>query len=123
MFVLATIGVNIVANFVSPAFDLSNLSPQQITFKTGGIIASVAALLSTPWNLYGSPQVIAYFLGGLGALLGPFFGIMAVDYFWSARPRFSITDLYDADPGARSTTTATASTQPSRRSCRRRWSR
>ena len=95
VFVLATIGVNIVANFVSAAFDLSNLNPQRISFKTGGIIASVAALATTPWNLYNSPQVITYFLGGLGALLGPFFGIMTVDYFYYRRARFSIPDLYD----------------------------
>jgi NCS1 family nucleobase:cation symporter-1 len=95
VFVVATIGVNIVANFVSAAFDLSNLNPKRISFKTGGIIASVAALLSTPWNLYNSPEVIAYFLGGLGALLGPFFGIMAVDYFVFRKGRFSIPDLYE----------------------------
>ena len=52
MFVLATIGVNIVANFVSAAYDMSNVNPKRISFKTGGIIASFAALLSTPWNLY-----------------------------------------------------------------------
>ena len=95
VFVVATIGVNIVANFVSAAFDLSNLNPKRISFKTGGIIASFAALLSMPWNLYNSPEVIAYFLGGLGALLGPFFGIMAVDYFALRKGRFSIPDLYD----------------------------
>lgn len=100
VFVVATIGVNIVANFVSAAFDLSNLNPKRISFKTGGIIASFAALLSTPWNLYNSPQVIAYFLGGLGALLGPFFGIMAVDYFVHRKARFSLPDLYE--PSAKS---------------------
>jgi NCS1 family nucleobase:cation symporter-1 len=100
VFVIATIGVNIVANFVSAAFDLSNLSPGRISFKTGGIIAAVAALLSTPWNLYNSPQVIAYFLGGLGALLGPFFGIMAVDYFALRRARVSIPDLYQPSEGS-----------------------
>jgi NCS1 family nucleobase:cation symporter-1 len=95
VFVVATIGVNIVANFVSAAFDLSNLNPKRISFRMGGIIASVAALASTPWNLYNSPQVIAYFLGGLGALLGPFFGIMAVDYFVHRKGRFSVPDLYE----------------------------
>ena len=98
VFVIATIGVNIVANFVSAAFDLSNLNPKRISFRTGGIIASLAALLSTPWNLYNSPEVIAYFLGGLGALLGPFFGIMAVDYFVYRKARFSVPDLYDPSP-------------------------
>ncbi|MFP5283206.1 MAG: NCS1 family nucleobase:cation symporter-1 [Actinomycetes bacterium] len=100
VFVVATIGVNIVANFVSAAFDLSNLNPKRISFRTGGIIASAAALVSTPWNLYNSPQVIAYFLGGLGALLGPFFGIMAVDYFLFRKARVSIPDLYE--PSAKS---------------------
>jgi NCS1 family nucleobase:cation symporter-1 len=94
VFVLATIGVNIVANFVSAAFDLSNLNPKRISFKAGGIIASIAALMVTPWNLYNSPQVISYFLGGLGALLGPFFGIMTVDYFVFRKARVSIPDLY-----------------------------
>lgn len=98
VFVVATIGVNIVANFVSAAFDMSNLSPRRISFRTGGIIAACLALLSTPWNLYNSPQVIAYFLGGLGALLGPFFGIMAVDYFALRKGRFSLPDLYDPSP-------------------------
>jgi NCS1 family nucleobase:cation symporter-1 len=39
--------------------------------------------------------VIAYFLGGLGALLGPFSGIMAVDYFTFRKARFSIPHLYE----------------------------
>jgi nucleobase:cation symporter-1, NCS1 family len=42
--------------------------------------------------------VIAYFLGGLGVLLGPFFGIMAVDFFAIRKGRFSLPDLYDPSP-------------------------
>jgi NCS1 family nucleobase:cation symporter-1 len=94
VFVLATIGVNVVANFVSAAFDLSNVNPKRISFKRGGIITSLLALVSMPWNLYNSPEVIAYFLGGLGALLGPFFGILAVDYFALRKGRFSLPDMY-----------------------------
>nr|WP_240634530.1 MULTISPECIES: cytosine permease [Streptomyces] len=41
-------GVNIVANFVSPAYDLANVWPQKITFKVGGMISTVAALVVTP---------------------------------------------------------------------------
>jgi NCS1 family nucleobase:cation symporter-1 len=100
VFVLATIGVNIVANFVSAAFDISNVNPKRISFKRGGIITSFLALVSMPWNLYNSPEVIAYFLGGLGALLGPFFGIMAVDYFALRKGRFSLPDMYE--PSAKS---------------------
>jgi NCS1 family nucleobase:cation symporter-1 len=95
VFVLATIGVNIVANFVSAAFDISNVNPKRISFRKGGILTSVLALVSMPRNLYNSPEIIAYFLGGLGALLGPFFGIMAVDYFAPRKGRFSLPDLYE----------------------------
>ncbi|MGH1552728.1 cytosine permease [Streptomyces sp. L7] len=70
-FAVATMGVNIVANFVSPAYDLANVWPQKITFKIGGMISTVAALVVTPWNLFSNPTVVNYFLGGLGAFLEP----------------------------------------------------
>ena len=94
VFVVATIGVNIVANFVSASFDISNINPRRISFQRGGIITAIVSVLVMPWNLYSSPAVIAYFLGTLGALLGPFFGILAVDYFLVRRQIFSVRDLY-----------------------------
>jgi NCS1 family nucleobase:cation symporter-1 len=97
VFVFATIGVNIVANFVSASFDISNINPGRISFKLGGIITAVVSVLVMPWNLFSSPAIIAYFLGTLGALLGPFFGILAVDYFLVRRQVFSIRDLYQPD--------------------------
>ncbi|SDK18251.1 NCS1 family nucleobase:cation symporter-1 [Streptomyces indicus] len=97
-FAIATMGVNIVANFVSPAYDLANVWPQKITFKVGGFISTVAALLVTPWNLYSNPTVVNYFLGGLGAFLGPLFGVIMVDYFWVKRSRVDVDQLFNAGP-------------------------
>ncbi len=97
MFIVATIGVNVVLNFVSPAYDLANVWPKHITFKRGGIISAVLALLVMPWNLYSNPVVVNYFLGGLGAFLGPLFGIMAADYFLVNRGIVKIKDLYRSD--------------------------
>lgn len=94
-FIVATIGVNIVANFVSAAFDLSNLNPRRISFRVGGITAVILSIVVTPWNLYGSPAAINFFLGSLGALLGPFFGILVVDYFYYKRSRIDVRSLYD----------------------------
>src|SRR6185295_20098940 len=82
VFVLATIGVNIVANFVSAAYDISNVNPKRISFRKGGIITSILALVSMPWNLYNSPEVIANYLGGRGPLHGPFFAMLELDCFW-----------------------------------------
>lgn len=94
---LAAVGVNIVANFVSPAYDLANVWPKRINFRTGGIITAVIALASLPWKLYSTPAVITYFLGGIGALLGPLFGVMIVDYFVLRRERVRIADLFTPD--------------------------
>jgi nucleobase:cation symporter-1, NCS1 family len=97
MLVFAAVGVNIVANFVSPAFDLANVWPKHISFRRGGFIAALIALASLPWKLYSTPVVISVFLGGLGAMIGPLFGIMIVDYFIIKRKRVKIEDLYIPD--------------------------
>ncbi|WP_333770560.1 NCS1 family nucleobase:cation symporter-1 [Streptomyces sp. IBSBF 2435] len=97
-FAIATMGVNIVANFVSPAYDVANVWPQRISFRVGGLISTVAALLVTPWNLYSNPDVVNYFLGGLGAFLGPLFGIIMVDYYLVKGGRIDVPALFDAGP-------------------------
>jgi NCS1 family nucleobase:cation symporter-1 len=98
-FAIATVGINIVANFVSPAYDLSNAVPKYIDFRRGGLITAFAALLVTPWNVYNSPVAINYFLGGLGAFLGPLFGIIFVDYYLVKRGRVDVDALYREGAG------------------------
>ncbi|AXB45150.1 NCS1 family nucleobase:cation symporter-1 [Amycolatopsis albispora] len=99
-FAIATMGVNIVANFVSPAYDLANIWPRRISFKVGGMISAVAALCVLPWKLYSTPAVVNYFLGGLGAFLGPLFGIMIVDYYLIKRDKVDVSRLFDGSPDA-----------------------
>ena len=93
-FIVATIGINIVANFVSPAFDFSNVSPQRISWRTGGMIAAVGSVLITPWNLYNNPEVIHYTLETLGAFIGPLFGVLIADYYLIRRQKIVVDDLY-----------------------------
>ncbi|MCA4135419.1 NCS1 family nucleobase:cation symporter-1 [Arthrobacter sp. M4] len=96
-FVVATIGINVVANFVSASYDLANVAPHRINFRRGGLISAILAIVILPWNLFNSPVVITYFLGGLGALLGPLFGVIFTDFFRLRRQRFKISDLYHED--------------------------
>ncbi|KAF1023826.1 MAG: putative allantoin permease [Paracidovorax wautersii] len=98
-FMIATIGINIVANFVSPAFDFSNVAPQRISWRTGGMIAAVGSILITPWNLYNNPQVIHYTLDILGAFIGPLFGILIADYYLVRRQKIDVDALYSMAPG------------------------
>jgi len=97
-FAIATIGINIVANFVSPAYDLANVAPSHIDFKRGGLITAIAALLVVPWKVYGSPVAVQYFLGGLAAFLGPLFGVIIADYYLRRHGRVTVVDLYRATP-------------------------
>jgi NCS1 family nucleobase:cation symporter-1 len=100
-FVIATVGINIVANFISPAFDFSNVNPQRISWRTGGMIAAVGSVLLTPWNWYGNPDAIHYTLGLLGALIGPLFGVLIAGYYICARQRVRVDDLFTLDPTGR----------------------
>ena len=93
-FAVATLGINVVANFVSPAYDLANVAPSRIDFKKGGLISADIALVITPWNLFSNPAVIDLFLGGLGALLGPLFAIIMVDFFVLRKQQVVIADPY-----------------------------
>lgn len=97
-FITATIGINIVANFVAPAFDFSNISPQKITFRMGGFIAAIGAVFITPWNLFNSPEVIHYTLDVLAAFIGPLFGIILADFYLIRKQQINLTDLYTEHP-------------------------
>jgi NCS1 family nucleobase:cation symporter-1 len=100
-FVTATVGINIVANFISPAFDFSNARPQKISWRMGGMIAAVASVLLTPWNWYDNAHAIDYTLGLLGALIGPLFGILIAGYYLVSRQRVWVDDLYTRSPAGR----------------------
>ncbi|WP_082712387.1 NCS1 family nucleobase:cation symporter-1 [Vibrio tritonius] len=93
-FIFATVGINIVANFVAPAFDFSHVSPQKISFKLGGMIAAVGSVLLTPWNLFNNPEVIHYTVDVLGALIGPLYGIIIVDYYLIKKGKIDVASLY-----------------------------
>ncbi|MGV9724908.1 NCS1 family nucleobase:cation symporter-1 [Nocardia beijingensis] len=100
-FTVATIGINIVANFISPAFDFSHVSPQRISWRAGGMIAAVGSVLITPWNLYNNPEVIHYTLEVLGAFIGPLFGVLIADYYLVRKQRVVVDDLFTMSSGGR----------------------
>ncbi|MDH4653443.1 MULTISPECIES: NCS1 family nucleobase:cation symporter-1 [unclassified Pseudomonas] len=93
-FLIVTVAVNIMANFVAPAYVLTNLAPKLLNFRRAGLLSATIAVLILPWHLYNSPAVILYFLGGLGALLGPMYGIIVTDYYLVRRGRVNLPELY-----------------------------
>lgn len=97
-FIIATMGINIVANFVSPAYDIANLYPEKIDFRLGGLIASILAVVVCPWLFVSSPEAITIFVGIFGSVLGPMYGIMVSDFYLIKKQTVRIEDLYTLSP-------------------------
>jgi NCS1 family nucleobase:cation symporter-1 len=100
-FIVATMGINIVANFVSPAYDFANLFPKHVDFKRGGLITSVLAVAVCPWIFVDSPKAITVFVSVFGAVLAPLFGVMVADFYLLKKQVLKVEDLYTMAPGGR----------------------
>lgn len=97
-FVTTTVGINIVANFVAPAFDFANVAPRLISFRTGGLIAAVGSVFLMPWKLFNNPELIHYTVGALAAVIGPLYGILLVDFYRVRRGLIDVDGLFTTDP-------------------------
>ena len=95
---ILTIAVNLMANFVAPVYALTNLFPKRLNFRRAAWVSGTIGLVILPWNLYNNPLVIVYFLGGLGALLGPLFGVVMADYWLLRRGKVNVPELYTENP-------------------------
>jgi len=101
-FFAATVGINLVANFVPPAYDLANLWPSKIDFRIGGLITAVAAFfVGALWVSVISSIGIAGFVNTLGAILAPVYGIMVTDYYLVKKQQLDIQQLFSSDPSGK----------------------
>lgn len=94
---IATISVNIPANLVSPAYDMTNLWPRVFTFKRGLIAGILLAFLYMPWHWMENPNTLFSLINNVGAVLGPATGILLADYFIIRARRLDVPDLYRVD--------------------------
>ncbi|MFG3051990.1 NCS1 family nucleobase:cation symporter-1 [Kitasatospora sp. NPDC048239] len=96
---VATLSVNIAANVVSPAYDLANLAPRLVNFRTGALITGVVGIAIFPWRLLSSPEMYIFtWLGLVGGVLGTVAGILIADYWIVRRTLLDLAALYT--PGA-----------------------
>jgi NCS1 family nucleobase:cation symporter-1 len=101
-FFAATVGINLVANFIPPAYDIANLNPEKISAKTGGIITAVIAFfIGALWVSVISNIGIAAFVDTLGAFLAPLYGILVADYYLVRKQNIDVEALFSSDPDAR----------------------
>lgn len=98
-FFAATVGINMVANFIPPAYDLANLFPKHINFRRGGLITAVIAFfVGALWLSVISKIGIVGFVNVVGAIIAPFFGILVIDYYIIRRQHIDMNDLFSAQP-------------------------
>jgi len=92
---IATLNTNVAANVVSPSNDFSNLNPQLISFRTGGLITGVIGIMMMPWKLLGDYGAYIFgWLVGYSGLMGPIAGVMIADYFLVRSQTLAVDDLY-----------------------------
>ena len=98
-FFAATVGINMVANFIPPAYDLANLMPDKINFRTGGLITAIFGfVIGGLWVAVITQMGMFPFVNTLGAILAPVFGIMIVDYYVIKKEKLNVDALFDASP-------------------------
>ncbi|WP_282170307.1 NCS1 family nucleobase:cation symporter-1 [Ruegeria atlantica] len=99
-FFAATVGINLVANFIPAVNGIANLAPGKISFRQAGLATSVFALvIGGLWTALISNIGIAGFVNTLGATLAPIFGIMIVDYYMIRKEELNRDDLYNMQGG------------------------
>jgi nucleobase:cation symporter-1, NCS1 family len=95
---VATVSTNVAANTVSPSYDFSNVAPRLVSFRLGGVITGVIAIIMQPWRLLSNPHVYIFtWLGFYGGLLGAVAGLLIADYWIMRRSRLALGELYVRD--------------------------
>ena len=101
-FFAATIGINMVANFVPPAYDLANLVPSKINFRTGGLITAILGfVIGAFWVSVISNIGMFPFVNTLGAILAPVYGIMIIDYYIIKKEKIDVNSLFSGQSGGK----------------------
>jgi NCS1 family nucleobase:cation symporter-1 len=99
-FFAATVGINMVANFIPPAYDLANLMPSKINFRTGGLItAGFGFVIGALWVSVITKMGMFPFVNTLGAILAPVFGIMITDYYIVKKQKLDVKALFKDGKG------------------------
>lgn len=95
-FLLSIIGANISANSLSAANDLMAMFPKYINIKRGQVICAIlGGWALCPWEILASAPGFLAFMSGYTVFLGPFAGVMVVDYWLVHRGKVDVPAMYD----------------------------
>ncbi|GAB7363948.1 hypothetical protein MBLNU230_g4510t1 [Neophaeotheca triangularis] len=97
-FVISQYGMVVASNAVVAGIDLAALLPRWFTLRRGGYLTIVSAFIMQPWYLLNGATSFLTVVGSFNVFLGPFMGIMFVDYFLIRKRLVKLTDLYEESP-------------------------
>ncbi|KZM19089.1 uncharacterized protein EKO05_0010235 [Ascochyta rabiei] len=93
-FALAALGVNISANSLSAANDLTALFPRYINIRRGQLLCAVLAWALVPWKILKSAGSFLNFMAAYAVFLGPIAAIMVLDFWLVHKRRYDALALY-----------------------------
>jgi NCS1 family nucleobase:cation symporter-1 len=93
-FALAALGVNISANSLSAANDLTALFPQYVNIRRGQLLCAVLAWALVPWKILKSAGSFLNFMAAYAVFLGPIAAIMVWDFWIVHRRKYDTLALY-----------------------------
>ena len=93
-FALAALGVNISANSLSAANDLSALFPQYVNIRRGQLLCAIIAWALVPWKILASAGSFLNFMAAYAVFLGPIAAIMVFDFWVIHKGKYDTLALY-----------------------------
>ncbi|KAH7413953.1 uracil permease [Phaeosphaeria sp. MPI-PUGE-AT-0046c] len=93
-FALAALGVNISANSLSAANDLTALFPQYVNIRRGQLICAVLSWALVPWKILKSAGNFLNFMAAYAVFLGPIAAIMVFDFWIIHKRKYDTLALY-----------------------------
>lgn len=89
-----TVSTNATGNIIPAAYQLTALFPKHIDYRKGVLIASAISFIIMPWKFMQSGGLFLTFLNLIGALLGPVAGVMIAHFYFIAKQKIDIDELY-----------------------------
>ncbi|CDR39932.1 CYFA0S04e00650g1_1 [Cyberlindnera fabianii] len=95
-YLIAQIGINISANSISAANDLTALFPKYVNIRRGQyIVLALGGWALCPWEVMANATTLTAFMGGYSIFLGPIAAVMICDYFLVHKKKYKVTELYN----------------------------
>ncbi|CEQ42610.1 SPOSA6832_04443 [Sporobolomyces salmonicolor] len=90
-----TLGVNISANQISFATDITSLLPRYLTIFRASILASMLCWATNPWKIVTNAPSFIAFLGAYPVFLAPVATILATDFYLIRKRKVDVREFYD----------------------------